>query len=1587
MRQLSSSKDIKELLRSTEEIDKKRMLSPDEVGEKTGERMLSPSQVGKKRMLSPNEVGKRMLSPAEVGVMPKKLHKVKGEKPKEEKGILENAQEIYDKAKETNAFVDFSQGTEKDLSRPISTITGKPTPTAEERFAGSKAIMNLIPYGFASFTRGLVPKAAEEAAMQPIIKALTGQDYVSPITEALKTSGKYLPENVQKAAGIPAQMAGIVAPLSVSFKTASSIIKTLGVSEEFLVKGSPILSTMAYNIFKGGIAGAIYEGMESGEPEEMIKTGAFFAALDGVFGAAAGTIKKVSESTWYRKLEIKERGLVVQTAADMRKAGHSEGTILRSLSNKTEREALLKEAMAKRAKREKPITPTPKVAPEPGRTVNLDKIRYKEGGDAIGQEYHGHITAYDTKNKKIGTVDYSYFNGKTAVKMIEVEPGYQRQGVATRLLEKLQEGSKTPIEIQGTFATKEGQALFEKIKPAKPQSELIPTKAKPEAVTKEFKGEGIGEPTPKTMTADEIAAERKQIESEMADISLKEYDRVSKLASMRALENLQKSEAKEDRAIDTAARKFAKEMVEASPVYTMIDDLKKRGGINYRSLETMGINGYEIAELIKRHPGLVSKEGKIYADKMVDDLGYDSISGFVEEVQYIDPKTEAIEKYFNQSILETDQAASDIRLEYLYEKILDEEIKVLNSMLGKKPKTRKDLKGVIREKSGIIKINEVLEVKERDALKNQLMFEARAARKAFSEGRREAALKHKEKQRAAVIKVRANKIARKRTTKIINGLKKINTEKMSTPQAQAINNILSDLDLTKLPGKKRLRLSKTKAYLDGNTDSDIPIYVLEDLKRLDKTVARDLTLDELESINMAVLNHVHLEKTKQTIRVGRENRRKEQVLKDSLAEMKPAKKVKDDVVSSQTSKIGKLKRTGRLIVDTFGIRHDHYDLIVESLAGPNSTMDKVLYRSVDDGTDIELKHRRETFKKFQDDIGDLNKLKIKDMTKWGNETVTIGKFKLTRAERMALYNHSLNTDNKRAIIKGGFGFKFSETPNAVHKMTEAEMGEILNSLTEAELKIAGDPVRNLYNADSLAINKVLRKKQGFEMQQVEPYYHKETMPLARGKDIETEIAEEQFKGRIGLQKGRLEKRKGVTLPIYLNSLFHDINQSVAFSSAYVGLEIPLSNASKLLYNPTFRLNLTNRYGEQTWKEIEKGLKDVAGEHQAYTTTEKLLLKAKNRLSVAMLGLNPFVMAKQVLSLPVYLPYVKSRYLAMGIIDNIWHPKQIMERHKTYSPKYLERVEGGYSRDVADVFKAGAEKRVYGGEKSIREKFMGGIKLFDKGAVIPGMQGAVLQVLDEFKSGKLSRETKRALDIKDSDIANFAPEDKMRLAYKYADWATTQSQPMFSPAHRSSLSRGSTIEQLATMFGSFTNQALNLTRRSYRDAVRTGDKEAYIKLSKSLMTIFVINTLGVMAIDEIRNRIYGRKGGSIAGRVLSSWAGYMFFVRDLASSVISKVERGTFLGYDVNLPISRIPELLSNSIANGVTTLTEKDTKKRKKAVVNFIDDSLELSLMLYGIPYATPKKMGQRIVLGAPKKAKKQKTLKGIGSLKKLKGF
>ena len=240
-----------------------------------------------------------------------------------------------------------------------------------------------------------------------------------------------------------------------------------------------------------------------------------------------------------------------------------------------------------------------------------------------------------------------------------------------------------------------------------------------------------------------------------------------------------------------------------------------------------------------------------------------------------------------------------------------------------------------------------------------------------------------------------------------------------------------------------------------------------------------------------------------------------------------------------------------------------------------------------------------------------------------------------------------------------------------------------------------------------------------------------------------------------------------------------------------------------------------------------------------------------------------------------------------------------------------------SRDVADIFKRMSERQIYGGKKTMKEAMMGPLRFFDIRTVRAGMQAAVLQALDEFKSGHLSRNMKLALNLTDEDIAQLSAEDKVRFAYEFAEWVMDRTQPMFNPTHRSSLSRGKPLTQLFTMYSSFTNQELNLLRRTFREMRRYKDADARVQFMRAVFSILVVNTLGSAAIRGIYDRLLKKRQRKTWVRVIESLSSMFYFVRELVPIIISYVEKGPLFAYSMELPTARLAVYFTHFLGDAI----------------------------------------------------------------------
>jgi len=884
-------------------------------------------------------------------------------------------------------------------------------------------------------------------------------------------------------------------------------------------------------------------------------------------------------------------------------------------------------------------------------------------------------------------------------------------------------------------------------------------------------------------------------------------------------------------------------------------------------------------------------------------------------------------------------------------------IKKIGKILSS-PVSRSNVKKLTREATGQIKVSDL--VREDDALKEALRKEALGARREYKRGKTEMY----EHMLARIRRDRNLRKTRNEVKAMLARIKSIDTKKMSPANKSMIDQIREKLDYTNISKKKLHELQRIREYMQNNPESEMPDYIMKQLERLDKVQPEQLTFQQLQAVHDTIMHYVHLEKTKRHLWMQGKQRDQAQAVVSSVKEMRPPKNVKKDIVESPNVKMARLKSAGETLARIVTINQDHYDLLVESIAGEDSATFDILFKQVKDGIRKDMAFRQKMFDKFLERFKSA-KISSVDAGVWRKEKVLSGRFNLTRAQRISMYLHSMNENNLRHILEGGFVFK--DDPYKNYKISEKEFDDLMKSITDEEKAVAAI---NYELEDDIwkAINEVFYEKNMYEAPREDMYFRIKVARAFMAQGQEEQSIIDKWKNqfvRIGLSKGFLNERINSKLPIVLEDFFEAWADHTMQAAAYIGLEIPLTNASKLLYDPTWKSNFILRYGKEQYDLIQQALRDIAGEWSVPDDIEAGFSKVKNNVTKGIFGLNPTIIVKQTLSFSLFNVYVDAQHLASGVTDFVMHPKEVMARHRMYSVSWRERVEKGFSRDVNDVFKGKSAQLLTGEKTSFTDKTLGGIRFSDMGTVAIGMQGAVNQELAKLEG----------VDIPMSE--------KLERAYRFADYVVDRTQPSFALEHRSAMSRSKNpFVKIMTFATSATNQQYNLMRRTYKQWKRTGKSEDFAKFMKAIIYSLLLINAGSGAIDYIADATYRKKKapkltpGYVGKKLLTGAASNVYILRDLASVMVSAFEYGSYGAYDLSNPVESYVRNTVISIAEIWRGVADRDEKKIMKGLDGIID---AVSVGAFGFPYGNVKR-----VASIPfREDEKKTTFRALGGKKK----
>lgn len=788
-----------------------------------------------------------------------------------------------------------------------------------------------------------------------------------------------------------------------------------------------------------------------------------------------------------------------------------------------------------------------------------------------------------------------------------------------------------------------------------------------------------------------------------------------------------------------------------------------------------------------------------------------------------------------------------------------------------------------------------------------------------------------------------------------NTIRKTDIKKLRPEFQIEINNIL-DIDLKKVSERKRLSLESTLRFIEGHPDNNIPESKLNELNRLSTKNVSDLTTEEITLVNQAVQHMIKLNQLKNKLKFGKK-----------LVEFK---EIRNDAVKNVNRKTS-LKRNPNFIDTTekpieankvqeiFSTESYNMELISEILDKEgDGIIKKIMYGGIDKGYTKMLDVRQ----KAEDFINE--KIEGIDVLNWSEKYHTTPteknvdyqhidlpsgkKLKITKAERISFELHSRNEKNLRHLLEGGFSFE--KTKFTINKLTSEDLQKILSTVTDEEMTVS-NAIYEYFNVNQKKLlNEASVELNGWEVATESDYFPIRTNALDIKRDqlkLQKNFARSTLEG-LGILKERTNANNAIILEDALSTFYRSVKQS----SAYIGMAEPLRNAKALSLDKTFRQTIAHVYGEHYVRSLDNYLRDM--ESQSFDTrlVDKLTLDVINKMQVAVLGINPFVIAKQPISFILASSEMDIIYLSKAKTPA---SKDIIRKH---SPQLRDRVDGNVNREVGEIGQAGESLKFWTDQNILGQKFMKGIQEFDYQAI-----GRIWKAV-ELETQVLFPNLEVGSDAYYKKVADRSEE------------VIRKTQPTFAQKDRSAIGRNKRpFIRLLTTFMSQRNKNLMIGRRAiekYNVSEKTdADKK---KLAKTLTGLLIVAPALLMAVDKTRDFLYGRDPPkkpfeSNVLQFIELNLGNVYFVGNVFRSIRSKIERGTFTGYDVNDLFSSTVDESVNGVVELYNAIDQSISEERyisgkhagelkwKQSAKRALNKVISVASKVKGIPYQPVKKL------------------------------
>jgi len=582
---------------------------------------------------------------------------------------------------------------------------------------------------------------------------------------------------------------------------------------------------------------------------------------------------------------------------------------------------------------------------------------------------------------------------------------------------------------------------------------------------------------------------------------------------------------------------------------------------------------------------------------------------------------------------------------------------------------QESIKSRIRRTTGQVTIGDVID--ESKALKASMKKAEQAARKAFSEGKKEGIEKTKTYYQDMLKRQAENRKNRKRINaalKTIARVKKAIKSKSSSidfKYKEAIENLLSGLTAKTRSKKTMDQRERMRQFLDQNPDQlkNIPTKLMAELNN---KVANDYTIEELEQIASEAKR---LADQGRLLRKLKEQRRKadEQKAKDQIVQTVLAGKELETV---QGPKVGPDAPTVAETVEKLYQGERAHTLrparIFDMLDGGRGTFSgfihRMFYDDVNEAEDAKIRMVDSRLAGVESKMEELG-ITVVDLVKPREVPgVEAAQGQWTLERMMGVYMANQNERARLAVLYG-------------NQITESDIQAIIDTMP-TNAKILADWMIDDYQNRFPALREAVILNTNNDLNHESRY-----SPIRRTEgNFETPEKQliEEIKHREGLKKGRVEK--GFTInridippeyqtPIDLEAV-KIFKQQVDIQEHYIAFASLINRLHRILSGPEVRAAIEQKAGKSTHKAVEDYLSRVANPniYKTFKELDNLSRRLRRNFATAALCFNVVTFMKQLPSVALYMGDAGPEYLLQSGLEFAADPKKIIEFVRSKDPQ-------------------------------------------------------------------------------------------------------------------------------------------------------------------------------------------------------------------------------------------------------------------------------------------------------------------------------